>query len=471
MSLNLRGNKTNLPTTDEAFDFGSLSQRWGSMYGKSLVAMAGNGTINAPIQGQTGSYDQPQFATMLGFVDDNSTVTADPSYGTVLMNASVFEWGTGNPNSLARASAGGNILNCNIGAYNASATVRTTIGGSSWGSMLSGYCYAGSSGSGTAKLDIVSARGAFLAGYSFINGTGDSEVVASGNGSFVQGRANCSSSGLSRIQGSASGSFAQGYAVQLTGGNSRILSNQAGAFAQGFVNTNNAGTNGADIDASNLGAFAQGYAFARNDGTVDITASGIGAMAHGVAWARGGIGKITASNVGATALGDCQGTTGTSQYITASGRGSLAIGSVNLASNTIAATQTNSFQFGIGTNATANSLQVDDGVQLYGDTGRIRFDGILDANSTTVTGTSHTAADEHVILVDDDTAGSTVTVTLPAAASSDGYIYYIKKLGSTANVVVDGNASENIDGVTTQTLSAQHESIGIICDGSNWHII
>ena len=89
----------------------------------------------------------------------------------------------------------------------------------------------------------------------------------------------------------------------------------------------------------------------------------------------------------------------------------------------------------------------------------------------TVTTTSATLGDDdYVILVDDDTAGSTVTITLPAAASHTGRVYHIKKLGTTASVVVDGNASETIDGGTTATLTAQFESISIVCDGSNWHI-
>ena len=89
--------------------------------------------------------------------------------------------------------------------------------------------------------------------------------------------------------------------------------------------------------------------------------------------------------------------------------------------------------------------------------------------TVTVTTTSHTAADDHVILVDDDTAAAQVTVTLPASA--DGNQYHIKKLGTTANVVIDGNGSETIDGALTVTLSIQYDSIMIVADGANWHII
>ncbi|MCP4300875.1 MAG: hypothetical protein GY783_09845 [Gammaproteobacteria bacterium] len=99
------------------------------------------------------------------------------------------------------------------------------------------------------------------------------------------------------------------------------------------------------------------------------------------------------------------------------------------------------------------------------------FTSAISAKVTTVTTTTHTAADEYAILVDDDTAGADVTVTLPAAATWPGRIYHVKKLGTTASVIVDGNGSETIDGSTTVTIGSRYDSIELICDGSNWHII
>lgn len=98
-----------------------------------------------------------------------------------------------------------------------------------------------------------------------------------------------------------------------------------------------------------------------------------------------------------------------------------------------------------------------------------RFDEALNANQTTVTGTTHTAGDEFAILVDDDTAGSAVTVTLPP--SIDGRVYNIKKLGTTANVVIDGDAAELIDGALTLPLVAQYETVTLIGDGTGWWVI
>jgi len=88
---------------------------------------------------------------------------------------------------------------------------------------------------------------------------------------------------------------------------------------------------------------------------------------------------------------------------------------------------------------------------------------------TTVTGTSFTAAAWDAVMVDDDTAGSTVTITLPAGSTDDQIV--VKKLGTTANVIVDGDASETIDGATTFTLTAQYASVSLIWNGSEWSII
>ncbi len=84
--------------------------------------------------------------------------------------------------------------------------------------------------------------------------------------------------------------------------------------------------------------------------------------------------------------------------------------------------------------------------------------------------TAYTAAAETVILCNATSAA--FAITLPAATNSTDRVYHIKKTDSSANAVtIDGNASETIDGALTQSLSIQYESLQIVCDGSNWHII
>lgn len=93
--------------------------------------------------------------------------------------------------------------------------------------------------------------------------------------------------------------------------------------------------------------------------------------------------------------------------------------------------------------------------------------------TTSVTATTYTTLiTDDVILVDDDTAGADVTITLLAAATAgDGFQMTIKKLGTTGTVTLDGNGSETIDGELTLDILVQYNSVTLVCDGSNWYII
>lgn len=75
-------------------------------------------------------------------------------------------------------------------------------------------------------------------------------------------------------------------------------------------------------------------------------------------------------------------------------------------------------------------------------------------------------------------SGGNITITLPdsglVASTKDemGKIFYIKKVDATANTVtVDGYSTQTIDGAATNVISTQYDSITIVSDGSNWHII
>ena len=64
------------------------------------------------------------------------------------------------------------------------------------------------------------------------------------------------------------------------------------------------------------------------------------------------------------------------------------------------------------------------------------------------------------------------TVTLPAAASNTGRIYYIKNIDTDGDdITIDGNGAETIDGSATYVLDTYLRNIKIISDGSNWHVI
>lgn len=64
----------------------------------------------------------------------------------------------------------------------------------------------------------------------------------------------------------------------------------------------------------------------------------------------------------------------------------------------------------------------------------------------------------------------TFTVTLPVASGVKGKVYFIKNVGM-GTITVDADGSETIDGDTTVVMAVQYESLLIVCDGSNWHIV
>jgi hypothetical protein len=95
------------------------------------------------------------------------------------------------------------------------------------------------------------------------------------------------------------------------------------------------------------------------------------------------------------------------------------------------------------------------------------------ANSFTRTITTYSTAQTLSVTVDDivKVSGNT-TLTLPAAASSSGVEFTIKKTDSNATTVtLDGNASETIDGATTFDITEQYASYTVVCDGTSWLIL
>lgn len=89
---------------------------------------------------------------------------------------------------------------------------------------------------------------------------------------------------------------------------------------------------------------------------------------------------------------------------------------------------------------------------------------------------SYTASDITVILV--DALANEVIITLPAAVSSAGRYYYIKKLdaGTNAVVIKPDDRAELIDGEEELRLKLQYGFVQVVCSGteagdSYWHII
>lgn len=79
-------------------------------------------------------------------------------------------------------------------------------------------------------------------------------------------------------------------------------------------------------------------------------------------------------------------------------------------------------------------------------------------------------SDDSVILA--DATSSAFSITLPTAVGRSGKKYFIKRINDGSNnVTVDTTSGQTIDGETSQVLTTQYETITVISDNSNWHII
>lgn len=111
----------------------------------------------------------------------------------------------------------------------------------------------------------------------------------------------------------------------------------------------------------------------------------------------------------------------------------------------------------------------------------LRNDGhpqFFNVRTTTIQKTIVSKSSDHTVVAGEgsvyigNAAGGTVTFTLPATASCIGLVLTFKKQDSSGNnVVIDGNASEAIDGATTKSLGTQFHSLTIIANGTGWSII
>ncbi len=89
---------------------------------------------------------------------------------------------------------------------------------------------------------------------------------------------------------------------------------------------------------------------------------------------------------------------------------------------------------------------------------------------TTKTNNYTSLIGDNVILLDG--SSNSVTLSLITAVGNTGLIYYIKALDVSNSVDINPNASETIDGVTSNfELYTQNDSLTIVSDGSNWQIL
>lgn len=71
-----------------------------------------------------------------------------------------------------------------------------------------------------------------------------------------------------------------------------------------------------------------------------------------------------------------------------------------------------------------------------------------------------------------DTEGSDFTINLPSVATNPDLTYKIKRIGNnTANVLVDANSSDTIDGRAVVSLNRVNDSIELFNDGTQWRVM
>lgn len=114
------------------------------------------------------------------------------------------------------------------------------------------------------------------------------------------------------------------------------------------------------------------------------------------------------------------------------------------------------------------------GINTASPNATLHVNGSISAALTTQTGDYNldtgTNGDVHTVL--HNNAAADQTITLPTVATYTGRIYHIKKIsGPTWKTIIATTGAETIDGAATYDLEAQYESVTVVSDGSNWHIV
>ena len=108
--------------------------------------------------------------------------------------------------------------------------------------------------------------------------------------------------------------------------------------------------------------------------------------------------------------------------------------------------------------------RIADGIGLEASNGG-SFGSVRSVSATTTITTS-----DYAILA--DSTAVAISVTLPAASTVTGRIFFIKRVNAGANsVAVNPVGGETIDGGPFHSLTAQWARVEIISNGSAWFII
>ena len=308
--------------------------------------------------------------------------------------------------------------------------------------------------------DVSYGRGCFAQGYAEEGG----KIVANSKlsiyssifgGSFAQGF--CQSG---KIYASFNGAFAQGYVGNFYNGvvpdvgENYIKATYGGAFAQGWCATQyTGGYIASHIVSSGYGTFAQGQAY----GGFILAGPGGGAFAQG--YAGGGV--ISATQPGAFAQGFTK--LGAYYDISATGGGAFAHGYAK--TGDIIASADNAAQFGEGTNAVENSLQVgtDFLAKANGQHAGKNDNHTLSAAATTFVATSNV-----MTITGDGGANTVATIT----GGIDGQLLTLIFVDALITITdTDSHTANTVDlaGTATNFTSADDTVLQLVFDGTSWY--
>jgi len=329
----------------------------------------------------------------------------------------------------------------------------------------------------------------------YTSGAGDAIVNNAGGGSTLAGAAFATGAGDASLQMLGYGCFQATYAYTTGGGNHVWTSRGLGNFMGGF--SGGTGTVGVSFNVGTQGAFFSGAPRSNNATAtmnVTFTATADGAFAQGRmigstaattnTWSISGVGSFTQgnslnsnfTNSGAGAFLQAQangadvicsavaafahGYARNSNDLTASGIASLAIGDTN--NGAITASATNAFQFGVGTNSTADSLQVgnDFVAKANGQHGGANDNLTLGAAATTFAATST------VMTITGDAGANTIaTIT----GGVDGQLLTLIFVDANVTITDDNTHATNSVDLSASFTSADDTVLQLVFDGTSWY--
>jgi hypothetical protein len=455
------------PATVEATALGSFA------HGKAQRTADGNATVRASGNGAWAGGSSNNYGTYPGLIE----ATNPGAMALGFASGGRLQAGAQGATAFGYVYDEGRIYAKDKGAF---------IAGHARGKNASRYSYMYANGPGSMTFGYV-----YSGGYMYSNGKGcgafgvvknQGKTRATGTGAFAFGAAGAPGPSPSEgeIQSVGQGSFAAGYSY---GNDSVLQSRSTGSIAMGYcwnggtieaawggsVCIGSAFGSGAQLRDNNGGGFCLGWASTGGR----IRSNGLGAHAHGYAYGAGSY--VRALATGSFSSGYAKGgslitTTGrgaraggyaaASYDITASAHGSFAFG--NAAAAGIYATAVNAVQFGPGTNAVANSLQV--GTDFLAKANG-QFGGKNDALTLGAGVTTFVATSNVMTITGDAGANTIATIT----GGIDGQELILIFVDANVTITDDNTHAANTVDLSAAFTSADDTVLKLVFDGTSWY--